>query len=163
MFESFGKYKGIHPGAVIGRELEKKKLSQRSFAQSLPEHPQTINALLKGNRDLNTSLALKIEKALGIEEGALLMLQSFYDIAKEKKKMAQLHRPDLRLIRRTLFWDTDINAINWEKQARPVIKRIFQRGNLTEKKEITRFYGSPKVRAAITPAPARRRNAGPTS
>ena len=66
-----------------------------------------------------------------------------------------MHRPDLSRIRRTIFWDTDINAINWEKQSRPVIKRIFERGNMAEKREITRFYGLEKVRSIIKPATAR--------
>ena len=104
--------------------------------------------------------ALKIEKALDIEEGALLILQCYYDIEKKKKKRAQLHTPDLSLIRRTIFWDTDINTINWEKQAGPVIKRIFDRGNLSEKREITRFYGIPKVRSVLKPSPARLRKSG---
>lgn len=160
MDRAFEKYKGIHPGAVIERELKKRKLAQRPFALSLPEHPQTFNALLKGKRSLNAALALRIERVLGLEEGTLLMLQCFYDIEKEKKKMAQMHKPDLSRIRRTIFWDTDINAINWEKQARPVIKRIFDRGNMAEKREITRFYGVSKIRSAIKPSPARLRKLG---
>jgi len=154
----FEKYKGIHPGAIIERELKKRKLTQRPFALALPEHPQTFNALLKGKRDLNAALSLKIEKALCLEEGTLLILQCFYDIEREKKKIAQMHKPDLSRIRRTIFWDTDIAAINWEKQARAVIRRIFERGNMAEKREITRFYGISKIRSTIKPSPARIRN-----
>ncbi len=160
MEEAYKKYRGIHPGAVIDRELKKRKLAQRSFALALPEHPQTFNALLKGKRNLTTALALKIEKALGMDEGSLLILQCYHDIEKEKKKLAQMRKPDLSLIRHILFWDTDINGINWEKQSRPVIKRIFDRGNMTEKREITRFYGIPKVRSALKPSPARLRKLG---
>jgi len=86
MKREYDKYKGIHPGAVLQRELDKRNLAQRPFAQSLFEHPQTINAIIKGKRDLNTALALKIESALGLEEGSLLVLQTYYDIKKEKQK-----------------------------------------------------------------------------
>ena len=58
------KYKGIHPGIILERLLAKKEISQRPFALSLGEHPQTINAITKGRRNLNTALALKIEAAL---------------------------------------------------------------------------------------------------
>ena len=63
------KYKGIHPGIILERLLAKKEISQRSFALSISEHPQTINAITKDRRSLNTALALKIEAALDIEEG----------------------------------------------------------------------------------------------
>jgi antitoxin HigA-1 len=149
MLERFEKYKGIHPGAVIGRELEKRNLSQRSFAISLPEHPQSFNAIIKGKRKLNTALALKIEHALGLEEGALLMLQMFYDIDEEKRKKASGYHPDFSILRENLFWDTDIHSIDWNKHDKAVIRRVFERGNTIEKEEIVRFYGAEKVKAVL--------------
>jgi addiction module HigA family antidote len=149
VFERFQKYKGIHPGAVIDRELKKRNLSQRSFAMSLPEHPQSFNAMIKGRRNLNTALALKIERALGLEEGALLMLQMFYDINEEKRKEGTGDHPDFSILRKNLFWDTDINSIDWSKHARAVIERVFERGNAAEKEEITRFYGRDKVNDVV--------------
>jgi plasmid maintenance system antidote protein VapI len=146
MFERYQKYKGIHPGAVIDRELKKRNLSQRSFAIALPEHPQSFNAMIKGRRKLNTALALKIEHALGLEEGALLMLQMFYDINVEKRKESSDYHPDLSILRTNLFWDTDIHSIDWNKHDKAVIRRVFERGNPSEKEEIIRFYGSEKVR-----------------
>jgi addiction module HigA family antidote len=86
MTAEFEKYKGIHPGSVLGHLLKKRNISQRPFALSLPEHPQTLNAILKEKRDLNTPLSLKIEKALDLEEGTLMTLQVYYDIKKEKEK-----------------------------------------------------------------------------
>jgi antitoxin HigA-1 len=149
MFERFEKYKGIHPGAVIDRELKKRDISQRSFAMSLPEHPQSFNAVIKGKRKLNTSLALKIEHTLGLEEGALLMLQMFYDINEEKRKETSSYHPDFSILRKNLFWDTDIHSIDWNKHEKAVIRRAFERGNASEKEEITRFYGLDKVKVVI--------------
>ena len=60
------KYKGIHPGIVLNRELKKRSIKQRPFAMAINEHPQTLNAITKGKRNLNTALALKIEKKLGL-------------------------------------------------------------------------------------------------
>jgi len=86
MTEEFELYRGIHPGEVIERLLNKRNINQRPFALSLPEHPQTFNAILKGRRSLNTPLSLKIEKALDLEEGSLMTLQVYYDIQQERLK-----------------------------------------------------------------------------
>lgn len=142
---AFEKYKGIHPGKVLLRELKKSKLSQRSLALSISEYPQTINAITKGNRDLNISLALKIESILGLEEGALALLQTFYDIEKQKKIFNKSNHPDLSVLRKILFWDTDMDRIDWKKNAKYVIERVFERGNVQEKQEIYKFYGEDKI------------------
>jgi len=151
MDKQFERYKGIHPGAVLQRELAKRQLAQRPFALSIGEFPQSLNQVILGKRDLSTATALKLEKALGLEEGTLVLLQAYYDIAKLKKKEEAHNTPNLTRLRKSLFWDTDITKIDWQQQATAVIRRIFERGNLTEKKEILRFYGSEEVRKTITP------------
>jgi plasmid maintenance system antidote protein VapI len=139
------KYKGLHPGIVLDRLLTKKSILQRPFAISIGEHPQTLNAITKGKRKLNTPLALKIEAQLGLEEGCLSLLQTYYDIAVEKKKTLQT--PNLSVFRKSLFWDTDIAQIDWQKQYKSVIQRINKRGNEAEKKELERFYGALKIKS----------------
>jgi plasmid maintenance system antidote protein VapI len=149
MTNRFEKYKGIHPGIVLARELEKRSLRQRPFALSIGEHPQTFNAITKGKRNINTAIALKIEKELQLEEGTLLILQAFYDIRLEKLK-TESDKPELSLLRKSLFWDTDIATIDWDKQYRAIIQRVSERGNEAEKNEIARFYGKAKMRAALS-------------
>lgn len=131
--------KGIHPGFILERELSHRKLGKGRFALSVNEFPQTLVAIMKGKRRMNTPLALKIEKALGIEEGFFMILQVYYDIAQEKKKING-KRPDLDKLRPALFWDTTIDKIDWEKHKPAVIKRVFEKGNEQEKSEIKRFY-----------------------
>jgi len=142
------KYKGIHPGIVLKRELRKRSLKQRPFALAIQEYPQTLNAIINGKRNLNTALALKIEEKLDLEEGTLAILQTYYEIGKEKEKV-EAEIPNLSLLRKSLFWDTDINKIKWRKQSNAVIKRVFERGSETEKDEICRFYGKQKVNNAL--------------
>ncbi|HTG56179.1 MAG TPA: hypothetical protein VL943_07930, partial [Niabella sp.] len=131
----FEKYKGIHPGIVLARELEKRSIRQRPFCLLLEEHPQTFNAIIKGKRGLPISLALKIERQLGWQEGALSILQTYYDIEKEKRKIGG-KMPDLSKLRKTLLWDTDIQRIDWDKQFKAIIRRVFERGSESEKREI---------------------------
>ena len=145
--------KGIHPGFVLERELERRQLKKGNFALDIKEYPQTITAITKGKRGMNTALSMKIEYALGMEEGYFMTLQIFYEIAEEKRKLFKDH-PDLTMLRSILFWDTKIEKIDWQKQKRAVIKRIFERGNETEKKEIIRFYGLETVDEILSKAHA---------
>lgn len=142
------KYKGIHPGVVLERILKKRMIRQRPFALSINEHPQTLNAIIKCNRSLNTALALKIENKLDIEEGTLALLQTYFDIAQEKRKQ-DTPKPNISILRNSLFWDTEISKIDWNRQFKAVIHRVFERGNDAEKNEIRRFYGSKKVQNAL--------------
>ncbi|MDQ6481668.1 DUF6922 domain-containing protein [Dyadobacter sp. LHD-138] len=148
MENRFEKYRGIHPGIVLERELKKRSLKQRPFAMSISEYPQSFNAIIKGKRSITTSLALRIEKELDLEEGVFVMLQAFFDIRKEKERQINLV-PNLSILRKALFWDTDISRIDWEKQATAVIRRVFERGNDEEKEEITRFYGKVKIQSVL--------------
>jgi len=137
--------KGLHPGVVLERELKKRKLSKGRFAISINEFPQTLGAITNGKRSMNTSLALRIEHALNMEEGYFMTLQVFYDIKEEKHKQASINTPDFSKLRSILFWDTKMDKIDWNRQKRAVIKRVFERGNEKEKEEITRFYGQEVI------------------
>lgn len=141
--------KGIHPGFILERELKIRNLRKGPFALSLQVFPQTLVSITKGKRKMNTPLALKIEKALGLEEGYFMMLQLFYDIGKEKRKQKTTH-PDSTKLRAVLFWDTNMETIDWIKQKNAVIKRVFERGNDSEKAEIIRFYGEAAIKKALS-------------
>jgi len=142
-------YKGIHPGHVLERELKKRNLKKGPFALSLREYPQIINDVTKGRRGLTPSLSLKIDNALGFEDGTMLVLQAYYEIKKEQQRRNMDYHPDLSKLRRVLFWDTDITKIDWQRQYKAVIKRVFERGEKSEKQEIIDFYGDEKVASVI--------------
>lgn len=137
--------KGIHPGLILERELKKRNLPKGSFALSINEFPQTITAITKGKRRMNPALSLKIEQALGLEDGFFMVLQAYNDIAQEKRKLSENNRPNLSVFRSVVFWDTDLNRIDWEKNRTSVIRRVFERGNEQEIKEIIHFFGKEVV------------------
>jgi plasmid maintenance system antidote protein VapI len=142
MFKEISIIKGIHPGLILERKLREKKLKKSRFAITIKEYPQTLTAITKGKRSMNPVLAFKIEQALGLEEGYLMVLQAFYDMKEEKLRQHSSNgSPDLSKLRPGLFWDTDINGIDWLGQRRAVIERIIERGTDEEKTEIKRFYG----------------------
>lgn len=140
-------YKGIHPGAVIARELKRQGIKQRPLAIKVDEHPQTLHAIISGKRNLNVGLALKIEEALNLEEGTLVLLQAYYEI--EKVKKIQKKKPEISAFSSSLFWDTDINTIDWDKHAVSVINRIYERGNEKDKVIARNFYGDDKIEEAL--------------
>lgn len=137
--------KGIHPGIFLEKELKKRNLPKGRFAISIGEYPQTIGAITKGKRDMNTSLALRIEHALDIEEGFFMILQTYYEIKEIKKKDNKKTHPDLKKFRKAIFWDTRLESIDWVAQKEAIIKRVFERGNEKEKEEIAKFYGQKTI------------------
>jgi plasmid maintenance system antidote protein VapI len=146
------KYKGIHPGLILERELKKRHLKKGPFALAMQEYPQILNDITKGKRGITPALSLKIDKALMLEEGTMLILQAYYEIKKEKQRLGSGEHPDLNIIRKAVFWDTDISRIDWRRQYKAVIQRVFERGNDEEKAELLRFYGKDKIRA-VTGSP----------
>lgn len=134
-------YKGIHPGKIIARRLKNLNLSQRAFARNIGEHSQSINAVITGRRPLTTELSIKIEQALGYDEGFLLALQAYYNVAEYKRNGASASVTGIPNIRKILFWDTDFDNIDWRRYRKAIIQRVLERGNETEIEEIIRFYG----------------------
>lgn len=135
--------KGVHPGKIIERELLKRNISKRQFALSIDEYPQTLGSIIKGSRNMNVDLSLKIEDKLGFEEGFLMTLQVFYDIKQSKKD--ENYKPDLTKLNKITFWDTTFDKIDWKLMKISIIKRILEYGNQKELEEITRFYGKSEV------------------
>ena len=120
------------------------------FAISIHEYPQVINEITKGRKGLSAALSLKIDRSLSLEEGTMFILQAYYELKKANDKDLYHLHPDLSILRKVLFWDTDINKIDWQKQHRAVIQRVFERGNDQEKKEIISFYGEKKVKTVLS-------------
>jgi len=132
MNEQLNKIKGIHPGLFLENLLQLKDLKKVAFARTVGEHPQTFIAILKGKRKMNTKLALKIEKHLGLEEGFLMILQVYYDIDKEKGETKNYNLTP-ELLKSILFSKKEKNQ-NKQNSARE--KQDVQK----QQNEHTRFY-----------------------
>ena len=133
--------KGMHPGALIKHELNRKKISQRKFAASINEHWQILNAVINEKRGISLATALKVEKEFGYDEGFLMILQVYYDIEKRKQKQIRSTLKGVPAIRRIIFWDTDFDSIDWAASKESVISRVLERGTEEEIAEIARYYG----------------------
>lgn len=70
--------RAIHPGEILREELQERGLKQKEFAQQIGVLPTHLNAFIKGKRNLNDDLAMKLEKHLGIPYKFWMNLQNSY-------------------------------------------------------------------------------------
>lgn len=144
MLPKLNKIKGVHPGAILRRELKIQGLKSSELAISINEHKQTISAILNKRRDINPKLSIKLSKRFSVDADYFMTLQASYDV-KITLESEIRHTPNINNIRKVIFWDTDINKINWDKNSNSVIKRILERGNQKEINEIISFYGRKAI------------------
>lgn len=150
MLPDISTIKGIHPGAILKRELKACGMKSNELAELVNEYTQTISAILNERRGVNPGLSIKLGQQLGVPEDYFMQIQATYDVQKEMERTNQNNRiPNLKKIRKVLFWDTDFNQLDWEKNKSAIIKRIFERGNDQEISEIIDFYGLPTIKRVI--------------
>lgn len=147
MLPELTKVKGVHPGAILRRELKIQRLSGTELADSIDEHKQTISAILNKRRDINSKLSIKLAQVFKVDLDYFMLLQASYDVKKASSKYSI--SPNLNNIRKVIFWDTTFDKIDWNKNRKSIIKRVFERGNEKEINEIISFYGKETVLVEI--------------
>src|SRR5580700_6290415 len=89
-----------HPGDLIRTEIiEALGLSVSKAAEILKVRRATLSDLLHGKAALTPEMALRIEKAFGLDMNHLLRMQLAYDVAKMRERAGHLDkavRPDVR-------------------------------------------------------------------
>lgn len=140
MLPNLTKIKGVHPGAILRRELKIQGLKGSELANSINEHKQTISAILNKRRDINPKLSIKLSKRFSVDEDYFMILQASYDVRITMESEIK-NTPNINNIRKVIFWDTDFNKIDWDKNITSIVKRILERGNQKEINEIISFYG----------------------
>ncbi len=73
-------YEATHVGEHIFDEMEAREMTQKELAQALEIQPSYLNEIIKGKRNINAEIALKLEKAWGIRATFWLNLQAQYEI-----------------------------------------------------------------------------------
>ena len=87
-----------HPGDFVRTEvIEELGLSVTQAARVLGVRRAALAALLNGNASLSAEMALRIEKAFGLDMDLLLRMQAWYDAARmrarENEISAQRYEP----------------------------------------------------------------------
>ena len=144
MLPSITKIKGIHPGLILEREIKRNNIKSSQLAMAIGEHKQTISAIINEKRGINPDLSIKLANYFNIEADYFMLLQAAYEV-KKKLTTNKKRKPNLNNFRRILFWDTTFENIDWDKNKRAIIRRVLERGNDKEIKEIIAFYGKATI------------------
>jgi addiction module HigA family antidote len=88
----------VHPGRFLRAEIiEAHGLSVTEAARILRVSRPTLSSLLNARADLSGEMALRFEKAFGVDMDTLMRMQNSYDIARtrrlEKTIRVQRYRP----------------------------------------------------------------------
>lgn len=150
MFENYLNYNNIPSGAILERILAKQNVSQKQLADKSGILPQRVNDYVKNKRRFTVETSLKIEGALHIDiPGFFYLIQSNHDVFLAKERKKQLRCPDMVKFRKSLFWDMEMSALDWNDCKRTIIQRCFEYGNECEIKEIISFYGEKTVKETL--------------
>ncbi|MAW95685.1 MULTISPECIES: HigA family addiction module antitoxin [unclassified Leeuwenhoekiella] len=148
MLPDLEKIKGVHPGAVLKRALKKKDMNSSELALTIDEHKQTLSAILNGRRAVNPKLSIKLAEVFHMPPDYFMVLQASYDVQQALESKPK-HKPDLKRFRKALFWDTQLDKIDWNKNKRAVIKRVLERGNQQEIEELIKYYGKQTISTVV--------------
>ena len=70
--------RAIHPGEILREELQERGIKQKYFAQAIGIQATHLNEFIKGKRNLNEDLAMKLEHQLGIPYKTWMNLHNGY-------------------------------------------------------------------------------------
>lgn len=76
----------LHPGEVLLDELEARGMKKSVFAEQLGMKPGHFSDLLYGRRHIGASVAIKLEKLLGISAEYWMRVQVYHDLFVERNK-----------------------------------------------------------------------------
>lgn len=71
-------WKATHPGEILREELLERGIKQKAFAQQLDIQASHLNEFIKGKRNMNEELAMKLEEHLGIPYTIWMNLHNLY-------------------------------------------------------------------------------------
>ena len=133
-------YKGIAPGKIIAHGLKERGLSQKELAERVQCHAQTISAIVTGIRDIPLDLSFRLDKEFGFEGGFFLLMQTHYKIRIHALQSQTAPRGIIPSIRRIVFWDIDMDTLDWNANKDYIIRRVEERGNENEKQQVKAYY-----------------------
>ena len=151
MYEQYLQLSNIPCGAVLNRIMTKEGISQSQLAERSGIVRQRICDYLANRRRITVEASLNLERALQIGiSGFFYRIQANHDIYLCMQEQAKTSHPDLDRYRRALFWDTDMEKLDWDNNRHWIIRRTFEYGNEEEILETIRFYGKENVRNILS-------------
>jgi len=127
-------------GAIMLHILRRMGMTQKKLSILAGICPQHINALIKGSRRFSPESSLAIEDALCLDsDGLFYACQCNYDVTLAKRERQK--KPNIKKLRKSTFWDVDLEKVDWHKGKRWAISRVLEYGCLDDFIEISKLYG----------------------
>jgi addiction module HigA family antidote len=81
-----------HPGDFIRTEvIQPLGLSVTAAARVLDVSRVALSNLLNSKADLSAEMAIRLQKAFGLNAGTLLRMQAAYDLSRAEKRSSKIH------------------------------------------------------------------------
>ena len=82
----------VHPGRFLRTEIiDAHNLTVTEAAKVLRVSRPTLSSLLNAKADLSGDMALRFEKAFGVDMETLMRMQNSYDIAQTRNRAKKIH------------------------------------------------------------------------
>lgn len=146
MLPNYERINGIHPGAILKRELKKRGIKSIELSNDINEHAQTLNAITKERRGINAKLSYKLGIYFGVSHEYFMLLQAAYEVETFKKSQKDSQNSLAGKFRESLFWDTRMDLIDLKNNRKFIIQRILERGNHREINNLIKLYSLPIVK-----------------
>jgi HTH-type transcriptional regulator/antitoxin HigA len=78
----------IHPGELLGEELEARGMTQRALAGAMGRPVQAVNEIIRGKKAITAATALQLEQVLGTPAYIWVNLQGDYDLYRARQTRA---------------------------------------------------------------------------
>lgn len=88
--------RAIHPGEILREELQERGIKQKDFAKQIGVQATHLNEFIRGKRNLNEDLAMKLEIHLGIPYKTWMNLHNGYMYDCKVVSMKQSEEQDAR-------------------------------------------------------------------
>lgn len=140
MTRCFHTYRGIPLGIILKKDLKRFGISQKNLAEQIGMSYTNLNRSINYHRLFNIDEATKIDKFFGYEPGFVKKMQDYHLSANKVPSGSSSISIDRPNVRACVFWDVNIESLDWQNHRQFIIKRVDSYGNLSEKKSVHEFY-----------------------
>ncbi|HEY4939916.1 MAG TPA: HigA family addiction module antitoxin [Rhizomicrobium sp.] len=87
----------VHPGGILGREMEVRGLSAQALALKLRVPANRISEIVAGRRAISAETALRLGRYLGTGPDLWIRMQSNYDLAIAEREHGKTVRREVEI------------------------------------------------------------------
>ncbi len=144
--EKYLEMEGVTPSQVLSRLIAIDGNLRKDIARKAGIPAQRLSDLISGTRRFTARYSLGLERALNIKiKGFFLLLQAKNDIYIEERKAAHRNMPNTTKFLQSTFWDVNLHSLDWQRDKKSIVNRVFEYGSDDEVMEIISYYGKESV------------------